>query len=94
MADVVTATVTVTLEYDTEEEEVVIWLSADEDKSVTDGDRVFPGVAAVVVSVDDNRGVFDVDTENTEEDTEEEEEEEVTWLSAKKQTNIEYKLKK
>ena len=38
----------------------------DEDESVTDGDRVIPGVAAVVVRVDDNRVVFDGDRENTE----------------------------
>ena len=39
----------------------------DEDNSVTDGDEVIPGVAVVVVRVDENRGLSDGDSENTEE---------------------------
>ena len=38
------------------------WLSADEDKSVTDGDEVILGEAKVVVRVDDNRSLVDVVT--------------------------------
>ena len=78
----------------------------DEDNSVTDGDEVVPGVAKVIVRVDDNRGLLDVVTAAETDgswgaedacpvtlayDTEEEEVD--TWLSTKKQTNIECKLK-
>ena len=38
-----------------------VW-GIDEDNSVTDGDEVVPGVAKVIVRVDDNRGLLDVET--------------------------------
>ena len=43
-----------------------VW-GIDEDDSVTDGDEVIPGVAVVVARVDENRGLFDGDSKNTEE---------------------------